>query len=114
MEQLESLKILLMLTGDEQDNLLQQILDRTTRRMAFKSGVKSEELPDVLKDDVVEIAVIRFNRLKNEGMQSYSQEGESITFSDDDFANFQDDIDQFKDDQKTNSQVRFINAYYQG
>lgn len=32
---------------------------------------------------VTELAIIRFNRIGNEGMASYSQEGESITFGDD-------------------------------
>lgn len=42
-----------------------------------------KEVPETLSYIVCELSVTRFNRLGNEGMSSYSQEGESITYGDD-------------------------------
>lgn len=39
------------------------------------------EVPKELEYIVCELAVARFNRIGNEGMTSFSQEGESITYS---------------------------------
>jgi hypothetical protein len=44
----------------------------------------------------LQVEVKRFNRLKNEGMTSFTQEGESITFNTDDFDEFASDIVDWK------------------
>ncbi len=56
------------------------------------------------------MAVKRYNRLANEGMSSYTQEGQSITFSANDFDEFANDIDAWKDENgvKDNNSGRFL------
>ena len=49
---------------------------------------------------VIEVAVIRFNRLGSEGMSSHNVEGESMSYNDNDFDGFMNEIQAFLDSQK--------------
>ena len=117
-EDLKNLKKLLMLKKDDvsKDELLQLILDNTSASLKIKLHRKaSETVPDELNYILLEVAVRRFNRLKNEGMANYSQEGESITFNSDDFDDFKDDIVDWLADQEDKptslGKVSFISGY---
>ena len=54
--------------------------------------------------------MIRFNRIGSEGFSSHSVEGESLSFSDDDFAGYREDIQTYLDSQKEakKGRVRFL------
>lgn len=117
-EDLKNLKKLLMLKKDDvsKDELLQLILDNTSASLKIKLHRKaSETVPDELNYILLEVAVRRFNHLKNEGMANYSQEGESITFNSDDFDDFKDDIVDWLADQEDKptslGKVSFISGY---
>lgn len=95
MSQLEDLKTMLNIKSDDvsDDKMLSGILNRTTNRMMFKAKIKDEaSLPPVLIDDIIEIAVKRYNRITNEGMTGYTQDGLSMQFNASDFDEFEDDI----------------------
>jgi hypothetical protein len=112
MATIDDVKILLMGAGENQDALLNLIIGNTEASLKLRIGAKS--VPDELNHVVVEVAIKRFNRLKNEGMSSYGQEGETITFSTDDFNDFADDIDAWLDANatpKTLGTLRFVNPY---
>lgn len=102
---LENLKIML---GTEDTALLQLIVSNVTARLQVLLG--GIEPPEELDYIVFEVAVKRFNRIGSEGMTSHTVEGESTNYSDDDFAEFADDIQAFLDKQKdtTRGKVRFI------
>lgn len=70
----------------------------------------TEAVPLELEYIVCEMAVARFNRIGNEGMSSYSQEGESMTYSSNDIAPYLDDIQAWNKKQKQNTKgvVRFL------
>ena len=87
---LEKIKLLLGLDGNELDEQLELILANTGERLKLLLGGVSE-IPEALAYIVVEVAVARFNRIGSEGMSSHSVEGESISFSDDDFAGYKAD-----------------------
>ena len=70
------------------DSQLNDFIKRITDRLLLRLGVS--ELPAELSFIVVECTVKRFNLKGNEGMASYSQEGESIKYS--------DLLDEYKDD----------------
>lgn len=94
---LRNLKTMLVLKSDDQDDILSLIINNTEQALRFKLGLKGyDDFPSELSYIELEVCVRRFNRLKNEGMSSYSQEGESITFNSNDFDDFQDDIDAWK------------------
>ena len=78
----------LEITDNALDNQLNDFIKRITDRLLLRLGVP--ELPAELSFIVVECTVKRFSLKGNEGMASYSQEGESITYS--------DLLDEYKDD----------------
>ena len=107
------IKTLLGLKDNNQDDLLDVIIENTEQALCFK--LSADEVPKELNYVLVEVAIKRFNRLKNEGMTSYSQEGESITFNSSDFNDFNIDIQQCRADNNKNERslgkVHFINPY---
>jgi len=109
---METIKTLLGLTDDTQDSLITAIMDLTESRLKnLLGGVGA--IPEALSYIVTEVSIRRFNRVGSEGLQSHSVEGETMTWPDDDFKPFMDDIqawlDENQDDASTNrGRVRFI------
>lgn len=96
---LEDLKTMIGLlpSNTSFDETLGLIISNTNLQLKFKLGLKPTEMvPTELAYIPMEVCVKRFNRLKNEGMTSYSQEGETISFNSNDFDDFLDDIAEWK------------------
>ncbi|MEB7841803.1 phage head-tail connector protein [Enterococcus lactis] len=87
----DDIKKLLKGTIDEK---LEVIERRTNERM--KILLNTQEVPKEFETVVYEVSLKRFNRIGQEGMQSYSQEGLSMAFPDSDFSEYQNEIDEFK------------------
>lgn len=87
---------------------LQWIIESAEKRLClFLGGV--EDVPAELEYIVAEVAIVRFNRISSEGTTSHSVEGESISWSDDDFAGYRKDIEAWnKEHKKGSGIVRFI------
>lgn len=82
-----------LLSGSTDDKL--EVIERRTReRLASLLGVSVT--PESLEYIVFDVTNKRFNRIGQEGMQSYSQEGLSMAFPDSDFSEYQNEIDEFK------------------
>ncbi|MEM5125783.1 phage head-tail connector protein, partial [Enterococcus faecium] len=62
----------------------------------MKTLLNTQEVPKEFETVVYEVSLKRFNRIGQEGMQSYSQEGLSMAFPDSDFSEYQNEIDEFK------------------
>ena len=77
---LTEIKRTLEITDTSLDAQLNDFIDRITDRLLLRMGV--EFLPLELQFIVVETTVKRFNLKGNEGVTSYSQEGESILYGD--------------------------------
>lgn len=107
MEPLQTIKLML---GQcvETDDKLKAILDLTQARLLVHLGTKT--VPEELSYILVEVAIKRFNRIGSEGVSSHSIEGESMTFTDDDFAPFEDDIQAWRSLQQgqKKGRVRFL------
>ena len=108
--QLEKVKVALQLKTDEYDNLLDIYLEDATDALKVLLSI-TDELPSELEHIVRAVAVKKFNRLKNEGMQSYSQDGESITFNSNDFDDFKDEIEQYRQDNSGLNHGMWVNPY---
>ena len=113
---LNDLKTMLQLTTDKHDALLKLIIKNTEQALKFKlSLTQDEKIPEDLAFIALEVCVRRYNRISNEGMASYSQEGESITFNSSDFDEFMDDIDSWREQNGKNvkslGHVQFFNPY---
>lgn len=78
------------LLGGTQDEKLEVIERRTESRLASILGVS--EVPGALEYILYEVVTKRLNRIGNEGMKSYSQEGLSMAFPESDFAEYQGEI----------------------
>lgn len=113
-DKLSNLKIYLGLAEDNTDfdKILQLIIKNTELQLNFKLGLTDDisSVPSELGYIPLQVEVKRFNRLKNEGMTSFTQEGESITFNTNDFDEFQSDIDDWKK-QNGNSTLIAMDPY---
>lgn len=109
-DQLLKVKTALQLKSDEYDNLLELYLEDASDALKLLLSIQ-EDLPAELEHIVRAVAVKKFNRLKNEGMSSYSQDGESITFNSNDFDDFKDEIEQYRKDNNGLNQGMWTNPY---
>lgn len=111
-------KLLGLIDSDEpdeaeelRDERIAVIVDNTTRRLKTLLGGLSVT-PDELEYIVVEVAVKRFNRIGSEGVSSHGVEGETMSWSDNDFDEFKDDIAAWRDTQApdvtTKGKLRFL------
>lgn len=102
---LDNLKIML---GDDQDAKLTLIMSMTKSRLKLLLG--GIEPPEEMNHIVLEVSLMRFNRIGSEGLKSHSVEGEILTFSDHDFDGFANEIQAWLDSQKesTRGKVRFL------
>lgn len=107
---LSSLKELLGISKEENslDTKLAWILD--SARMRLKLLLGGLDPPEDMEYMIVEAAVVRFNRIGSEGLSAHSVEGESLSFSDHDFAGFMGEIEAYLDEQKgvRKGRVRFL------
>lgn len=104
---LEKLKLLLDITDTALDAKLELIISMTTSRLKLLlGGIKP---PAEMTHIILDVSVIRFNRIGSEGMTGHSLEGESTNYTDDDFGAYADEIQAFLDSQKdsTRGKVRF-------
>lgn len=105
---LDDLKKLLGIKDDKQDDVLLLIISGTKKRLkALLGGV---EPPDELSYIVLDVSVIRFNRIGSEGLASHTVEGESQSWDSDDFLGYKQDIQTWLDAQKEakRGRVRFL------
>lgn len=107
---LEELKVLLGLpeTNVSQNKKLMLILNAAKSRLKLLLG--GIEPPEELNYIILDVAIIRYNRIGSEGLSSHTVEGESLSWSDNDFAGYMDDIQSYLDRQKeaTKGKVRFL------
>lgn len=105
---LDNLKIMLGIEEEDQDAKLNLILSNTKSRLKLLLG--GIEPPEEMNHIVLDVAIMRFNRIGSEGLASHSVEGESLTFSDHDFDGFANEIQAWLDSQKesTRGKVRFL------
>ena len=105
---LAKLKLLLGIDGNDLDTKLELIISMATSRLKVLLG--GIDPPEDMDNIILEVSVIRFNRIGSEGLTSHSVEGESLSFAEGDFDAFSDEIQAFLDAQEasTRGKVRFI------
>ena len=109
---LEQILILLGLDNPTEaiQDKVETIMGLTGQRLMLMLGQST--MPEALNYIVVEVTIARYNRIGSEGVQSHSVQGESMTWSDDDFSPYRDDIQAWLDAQEdpgtTRGKVRFI------
>ena len=106
---LENLKTMLDINGADLDGKLELIIANTEARLKLLLG-GVDTVPEALEYIVLEVSIIRFNRIGSEGLTAHTVEGESLTFADSDFDGYMDDVQAWLDSQKDveKGKVRFI------
>lgn len=91
-------------------NKVETIMELTEQRLALMLG--QSVIPEALSFIVVEVTISRFNRIGSEGVSSHSVQGESLTWTDDDFKPYLDDIQTWlnaqEDPNTTRGRIKFI------
>lgn len=107
---LNEIKLLLGIdiTDTAQDAKLNLLIDTATARLKILLG--GIDPPESMAHIIREIAIVRFNKIGSEGLSSHSVEGESLSFNENDFSAFSDEIQAFLDMQEAGSRgrVRFL------
>lgn len=107
---LEKLKLMLGIASTETDldKKLRLIIEGVTARLKRLLG--GIDPPAELNDIILEVSIIRFNRIGSEGLTSHTVEGESLSFGDDDFEGYAAEIQAFLNTQKDSAKgkVRFL------
>lgn len=109
---LDNLKLLLGFDIETEDSDLDSklclIISNTTARLKILLG--GIDPPEELEHIILEVSVIRYNKIGSEGLSSHTVEGESLSFSEDDFEPFYAEIQAFLDSQKdaTRGKLRFL------
>lgn len=108
---LDKLKLLLGLKGENDeglDELLSLIISSATSRLKILLG--GIEPPESMDYIILEVSVIRYNKIGSEGFSSHTVEGESMSFNDDDFSSYKGEIQSYLDSLKesTKGKVRFL------
>lgn len=97
-----------VLTSDNNDAKFEVIQRLTEQRLQSILGL-IDNVPQELDYIVTDVVLKRFNRISNEGISSYSQEGESMTFNDSDFDEYANEIARYKSRLNASSGiVRFL------
>ena len=99
---LSDLKELLGLPEEEHslDRRLTLILTGTKKRLKFLLG--GLDPPDEMDYILLDVSIIRYNKLGSEGLSSHSVEGEILSWSDNDFSGYMDDINAYLDERNKN------------
>lgn len=105
---LENLKLLLGIVDTDMDDKLKLIISNATSRLKLLLG--GIDPPESMDFIILEVSIMRFNRIGSEGLSSHTVEGESLSFTGSDFDMFADDIQAFLDSQKESKRgkVRFL------
>ena len=107
---LKDLKIFLGIAESDEslDPKLNLLLSNARQRLKILLG--GQDPPEELEYIITDVAVIRYNKIGSEGLSSHSVEGESSSFTDDDFAGYKSDIQAWLNAQEDakRGKVRFI------
>ena len=91
---IDDVTALLGFSDEKYNKTLDVIIRLTTNRL--KTLLNVEEVPTELEYIVTEVSIVRYNKIGSEGVTSHSVEGETMSFSDNDFKGYLNDIEAWK------------------
>ena len=108
---LSNLIILLGLNESELDDAMKAklnlIISGATARLKLLLG--GAEPPEEMNHIILDVSAARFNRIGSEGLTSHTVEGESLSFSENDFDQFSDEIQAWLScNSESRGKLRFI------
>lgn len=93
LKMIETLKLMLGIKDDSKDELLMSILHLC--QSPVLSYINEVKLPAQLEWVIIEMSIIRFNKIKSEGLTSESIDGGSVSFIDNAFNLYKQDLDTY-------------------
>lgn len=91
---IDDVTALLGFSDEKYNKTLDVIIRLTTNRL--KTLLDVEEVPTELEYIVTEVSIVRYNKIGSEGVTSHSVEGETMSFGDNDFKGYLNDIEVWK------------------
>lgn len=95
---------------EEMSSLLNTIISMTQQRLLLRLGVNA--VPTELQYIVVEVSIVRYNRIGSERLSSHNVQGESMAWnSEDDFKPYLSEINAWvsaQEDLKYSGRLKFI------
>lgn len=105
---LDKFKLMLGIEDTDLDDKLSLILDGATSRLKLLLG--GTEPPQEMEHIIIDVAIARFNRIGSEGLTGHTVEGESLSFTENDFDQFSDEIQAWlsSNSESSRGKLRFI------
>lgn len=105
---LDKFKLMLGIEDTDLDDKLSLILSGATSRLKLLLG--GTEPPQEMEHIIIDVAIARFNRIGSEGLTSHTVEGESLSFTENDFDQFSDEIQAWlsSNSESSRGKLRFI------
>ena len=107
---LSNLIILLGLDESELDEAMKAklnlIISGETARLKLLLG--GAEPPEEMNHIILDVSAARFNRIGSEGLTGHTVEGESLSFDDNDFEQFSDEIQAWLEQQKDSGRGKLV------
>ena len=104
---LDKLKLMLGIEEADLDEKLSLILSGATSRLKILLG--GTEPPQEMEHIILDVAIARFNRIGSEGLTGHTVEGESLSFTENDFDQFSDETQAWLScNSESRGKLRFI------
>ena len=107
---LSNLTILLGLNESELDDAMKSklklIISGATGRLKLLLG--GAEPPEEMNHIILDVSAARFNRIGSEGLTGHTVEGESLSFTDNDFSQFSDEIQAWLEQQTESKRGKLV------
>ena len=107
---LNNLIILLGLNESELDDAMKAklnlIISGATARLKLLLG--GAEPPEEMDHIILDVSAARFNRIGSEGLTGHTVEGESLSFTDNDFSQFSDEIQAWLEQQTESKRGKLV------
>ena len=107
---LSNLIILLGLNESELDDAMKSklnlIISGATARLKLLLG--GAEPPEEMNHIILDVSAARFNRTGSEGLTGHTVEGESLSFTDNDFSQFSDEIQAWLEQQTESKRGKLV------
>ncbi len=107
---LSDLIVLLGLNESELDDAMKSklnlIISGATARLKLLLG--GAEPPEEMNHIILDVSAARFNRIGSEGLTGHTVEGESLSFTDNDFSQFSDEIQAWLEQQTESKRGKLV------
>lgn len=92
--------------GDAMKSKLNLIISGATARLKLLLG--GADPPEEMDHIILDVSAARFNRIGSEGLTGHTVEGENLSFAENDFDQFSDEIQAWLEQQKNSGRGKLV------